>query len=221
MERWATFDCYGTLVDWHAGISGAVETVAPGRGAEVLAAYHRQEPVVEAETPFRRYRDVLRETLSRAAREVGVTLTGGGEDVLGATLPDWPVYPDVGDALDAVRAAGWKLAILSNVDRDLIAGTARRLPVDFDLILTAEEVGSYKPAPGHLRRFQELTGAVPEGWVHVAGSVFHDIAPAHAHGVRGVYITRVPEKEDARLAEAMLPGLRALPAVLDALAGAG
>lgn len=219
MERWATFDCYGTLVDWHTGISSAVETVAPGRGAEVLAAYHRLEPVVEAETPFRRYRDVLRETLSRAAGEAGVGLPAGDEDVLAATLPDWPVYPDVGDALDALREAGWRLAILSNVDRDLIAGTARHLPVDFDLVVTAEEVRSYKPAPGHLRRFQELTGALPEHWVHVAGSVFHDIVPARAHGVRGVYVTRVPEKEDARAAEAMLPGLRALPAVLDALAG--
>jgi 2-haloacid dehalogenase len=217
MERWATFDCYGTLVDWHAGISTAVESVAAGRGAEVLAVYHRLEPVVEAEPPFRRYRDVLRETLSRAAAEAGVALPAGGEDVLGATLPDWPVYPDVGDALGALRASGWKLAILSNVDRDLIAGTARRLPVSLDLVVTAEEVRSYKPAPGHLRRFQELTAATPERWVHVAGSVFHDIAPARAFGVRGVYITRVPEKEDARAAEAMLPDLRALPAVLDAL----
>lgn len=217
VDRWATFDCYGTLVDWHAGISGAVESVAPGRGAEVLAAYHRLEPVVEAEQPFRRYRGVLRETLSRAAAEAGITLPAGTEDVLGATLPDWPVYGDVGEGLAPLRAAGWKLAILSNVDRDLIAGTAARLPVPFDLMVTAEEVRSYKPAPGHLRRFQEVTGAAPERWVHVAGSVFHDIAPARAYGVRGVYIARVPEKEDARAAEAMLPGLRALPAVLDAL----
>jgi 2-haloacid dehalogenase len=217
VDRWATFDCYGTLVDWHAGISGAAESVAPGRGAELLAAYHQREPVVEAEPPFRRYRDVLRETLSRAAAATGVALPAGGEDVLGATLPDWPVYPDIGDALGALRAAGWKLAILSNVDRDLIAGTARHLPVPFDLVVTAEEVGSYKPAPGHLRRFNRLTGVGPARWVHVAGSVFHDIAPARAFGIRGVYITRTPEKEDAREAEAMLPDLRALPAVLDAL----
>jgi len=217
VERWATFDCYGTLVDWHAGISTAVESVAPGRGSEVLAAYHRLEPIVEAEQPFRRYRDVLRETLSRAAAELGVSLPAGGDDVLGATLPDWPVYRDVGDALSRLRASDWRLAILSNVDRDLIAGTARRLPAAFDLVVTAEDVRSYKPAPGHLRRFQELTGASPERWVHVAGSVFHDIAPARAHGVPGVYITRVPEKEDARPAEAMLPDLRALPAVLATL----
>jgi 2-haloacid dehalogenase len=216
-DRWATFDCYGTLVDWHAGISGAAESVAPGRGAELLAAYHRLEPAVEAEPPFRPYRDVLRETLSRAAAAIGAALPPGGEDVLGAALPGWPVYADVGPALGALRETGWKLAILSNVDRDLLAGTARHLPVPFDLVVTAEEVRSYKPAPGHLRRFQELTGAAPVRWVHVAGSVFHDIAPARAHGVRGVYIVRTPEKEDARAAEAMLPDLRALPAVLDAL----
>jgi 2-haloacid dehalogenase len=217
VDRWATFDCYGTLVDWHGGISAAVESVAPGRGAEVLAAYHRLEPLVEAEPPFQRYREVLRETLSRAAGEVGLELAAGDAGVLGETLPDWPVYPDVGAALGALRDAGWRLAILSNVDLDLIAGTRRRLAVEFDLVVTAEEVGSYKPAPGHLLRFRETTGAVPERWIHVAGSVFHDIAPARALGVRGVYVTRVPEKEDARAAEAMLPDLRALPAVLDAL----
>jgi 2-haloacid dehalogenase len=217
VDRWATFDCYGTLVDWHAGIAGAVESIAPGRGADVLAAYHRHEPVVEAEQPFRRYREVLREALSRAAAELGLRLDGGAEDVLGATLPSWPVYGDVGPALGALRAAGWRLAVLSNVDLDLIHGTAERLPVEFDLIVTAEEVRSYKPAPGHLRRFRERTGALPAAWVHVAGSMFHDIVPARAEGVRGVYITRTAEKEDARDASAMLPGLRALPAVLDAL----
>jgi 2-haloacid dehalogenase len=217
VERWATFDCYGTLVDWHAGISTAIESVAPGRGADVLAAYHRLEPVVEAEVPFRRYRDVLHETLCRAAAEAGVALPAGGDDVLRLTLPDWPVYRDVGEALGELRLTGWKLAVLSNVDRDLIAATALRLPIAFDLVVTAEEVRSYKPAPGHFRRFQELTGATRERWVHVAGSVFHDIAPAAAYGVRGVYVTRVPDKEDARAAEAMLPDLRALPAVLDAL----
>src|SRR4051794_15606326 len=92
VDRWATFDCYGTLVDWHAGISAAAESVAPGRGAELLAASHRHEPEVEAETPFRRYRDVLREALTRAAGSAGVALAPDAADVLAATLPDWPVY---------------------------------------------------------------------------------------------------------------------------------
>ena len=217
MDRWATFDCYGTLVDWYSGIAGAVESVAPGRGVEVLAAYHRLEPLVEAEPPFRPYREVLRETLSRAARDTGVRLPAGGDEVLGGSLPDWPVYPDVGDALGALRASGWRLAILSNIDRDLIAATALRLPAAFDLFVTAEDVGTYKPAPGHWRRFRELTAATPDRWVHVAGSVFYDIAPARSEGVRGVHITRAAEKEDARAAEAVLPDLRALPAVLDVL----
>ena len=216
-DRWATFDCYGTLVDWDAGMAGAIRRVTPAHADAVLAAYRRLEPWVEAEWPFRRYRDVLRETLVRSARQAGATLPPGGDQVLGRTLPDWPVYPDVGPALGTLRDAGWRLAILSNVDRDLVAGTLQRLPVDVDLVVTAEDVGSYKPHPGHLLRFRETTGAGADAWIHVAMSMFHDITPAHELGIRGVYIARGPAKEDCRPAVAMLPDLVALPAVLEAL----
>lgn len=219
-DRWATFDCYGTLVDWDAGMADAIRTVAPVNAEAVLAAYRRLEPWVEAEWPFRRYRDVLRETLVRSARQAGARLPPGGEHVLGRTLPDWPVYPDVGPALNALHRAGWRLAILSNVDRDLVAGTLEHLPVQFDLVITAEDVGSYKPHPGHLQRFRETTGAVADRWIHVAMSMFHDIAPANELGIRGVYIARGAEKEDCRQAHAMLPDLAALPAVLEALVDA-
>lgn len=216
-DRWATFDCYGTLVDWDEGMARAIRSVAPAHAAPILAAYRRLEPWVEAEWPFRRYRDVLSETLVRAARQAGARLPPGDEHVLGRTLPDWPVYADVGPALEALRGAGWHLAVLSNVDRDLVSATLERLPADFDLVITAEDVGSYKPHPGHLQRFRQTTGAGPERWVHVAMSMFHDITPAHAQGVRGVYIARGPEKEDCREATAMLPDMVALPAVLEAL----
>ncbi len=217
-DRWATFDCYGTLVDWDAGILSAIESVAPGHGRELLARYHGLEPRVQAEPGvFKRYREIMRETLSRAAAESGVALAPGDEDVLGRTLPDWPIFPDVVPALEGLRRAGWRLAILSNVDNDLIAGTLRRIPVEVDLVVTAEDVRSYKPHPGHLLRFRELTGATADRWVHVAASMFHDIVPASELGIRGVYVTRGREKEHCRLAEAVLPNLVALPAVLDSL----
>jgi 2-haloacid dehalogenase len=217
-DRWATFDCYGTLVDWDTGILSAIESVAPGHGQELLARYHGLEPRVQAEPgAFKRYREIMRETLSRAAAEAEVALAPGDEDVLGRTLPDWPVFPDVVPALEGLRRTGWKLAILSNVDNDLIAGTLRHIPVEIDLIVTAEDVRSYKPHPGHLLRFQELTGATADRWVHVAASMFHDIVPASELGVRGVYVARGREKEHCRLAEAVLPNLVALPAVLESI----
>ena len=218
VARWATFDCYGTLVDWEAGMSRAIRSVAPDRVEEVLRTYYRMERMVEHERPFRNYHDVLAVALDRAAKAVGVRLNPGDEQVLAKTLPDWPVFPDVGPALSALRADGWKLAILSNVDEDLIAGTRERLPATFDGLVTAQEVESYKPDHGHWRRFREKYGVPPERQVHVARSYFHDIQPARALGLRAVWINRSNDPDDPALASAVLPDLTGLPDTLRRLA---
>jgi 2-haloacid dehalogenase len=213
-DRWASFDCYGTLVDWRAGIASAVERVAPGRSAQLLPLYYRHEAAVQAEG-FRPYREVLAESLRRAAGEAGVHLPAGGEAVLAETLPDWPVFPDVGPALSALREGGWRLAVLSNVDPDLFAGTRRRLPVPIDVLVTAADVGSYKPAPAHFQRFRQTSR--PARQVHVAQSYFHDIIPAHGLGIAAVWINRLGEREDESIAAAVLPDLKTLPHTLERL----
>jgi 2-haloacid dehalogenase len=216
---WVTFDCYGTLVDWDRGITAALETLVPGRGAELRAGYEAVEPEVEAERPFRRYREVLAEGLRRAARAAGVELSPGAEGTLAASLPEWPVFDDVGPALGALRRAGHRLAVLSNVDPDLFAATRERLPVEVDLVVTAAEVESYKPGEAHFRRFAERTGVDGGRWVHVARSWFHDIVPTHRLGIRSVWINRGGDSDHPSLAAVVLPDLRRLPEVVASLLG--
>jgi len=214
---WATFDCYGTLVDWEAGIGGAIESVALGYGGQLLSAYYELEHVVEAERPFRPYRQVLAETLRRAAEREHLDLQPPGPAILAQTLPDWPVFLDVGPALQALRDAGWQLAILSNVDRELIAGTLRHIPAAIDLLVTAEDVESYKPALPHFEHFRQVTGVAEGEWIHVARSWFHDIAPTHQLRVPSVWINRGSDSDDPSLAAAVLPDLRQLPETLERL----
>ncbi|WP_233223896.1 HAD family hydrolase [Amycolatopsis sp. CA-128772] len=123
MIRWATFDCFGTLVDWRHGMATGIELLFPGRGGELLEVYNRFEPQVQAETPVRRYREVLAESLRRTAAEAGLELVPDDASVLGTGLPYWPVFPDTRAALAGLREAGWRLALLTNCDRDLIGET--------------------------------------------------------------------------------------------------
>jgi 2-haloacid dehalogenase len=179
MERWATFDCYGTLVDWNAGIRSVV-------GDELLARYHEVEPKVEAEQPSLSYRDVMRETLRR--------LEVADVDALGQSLPGWPVFPEVPQALEVARERGWKLAILSNTDRDFIEASMTSIGVPFELAIVASEIGSYKPALGHWRAFERKVGRLPD--VHVGASHFHDVVPASHLGIVTVWINRLAEHGD-------------------------
>ncbi len=176
MDRWVTFDCYGTLVDWNAGIRSVV-------GEALLDRYHEVEPQVQAEQPSRTYREVLREVSSR--------LGLADQDALAESLPSWPVFPEVPHSLNKARDAGWKLAILSNTDRDFIEASMASIGVPFELAIVASEIGSYKPAPGHWRAFEERTGRLPD--VHVAASHFHDIVPATELGIPNVWINRLGE----------------------------
>ena len=215
MTRWATFDCFGTLVDWRHGITTGIELLFPGRGAELLEVYNRIEPQVQAEVPVRRYREVLAESLRRTAAEAGLALVPDDASVLGTGLPYWPVFPDTRPALAALREAGWRLALLTNCDRDLIGETQRRLEVPIDAIVTAEDVGGYKPGLAHFERFASSFGATRENWVHVAQSHFHDMVPAQALGLPRVWINRHADPRDPAVADAVLPGLDDLVATVE------
>jgi 2-haloacid dehalogenase len=215
MSRWATFDCYGTLIDWNAGIGGVLERLWGAEQApELLRRYHELEPEVQAEQ-YRSYAEVLTLTLERLANEVGYGIPEGESGVLPQSLPDWPAFPEVPETLAELRRRGWRLAILSNSDRDLIAASQRQLGVPIDLVVVAEDIGSYKPAHGHWHAFDELT-ADREHHVHVAASLFHDIAPGKELGLRTVWINRLGEDADPE-PDVELPDLSGLPDALDGL----
>jgi 2-haloacid dehalogenase len=215
--RWATFDCFGTLIDWRHGIATSAELLFPGRGGELLAAYHRQEPRVQRERPGARYRRVLAEALRRACADLGLSLNTDDADILGETIPHWPAFPEVPSALRELRAAGWRLALLTNCDADIIAHSQRRLGAPIDAVITAELVGSYKPAHGHFTWFAESFGVCRDRWVHVAQSAFHDLRPAGELGVRRIWINRLAEPREDSLADAVLPDLAGLARTVEAV----
>jgi 2-haloacid dehalogenase len=216
MTRWATFDCYGTLIDWDAGLRAGIEHLwGVERSDELLARFHELEPQVQAEA-YRSYAEVLTRTLERLAQEEGLGIPEGESDILPRTLPDWPPFPEVPAALEELRRRGWQLAALSNTDRDLIAASERRLGVSFDIVVTAEDVQAYKPAKAHWERFFEVTTADRAQHVHVAQSHFHDVVPATELDLRTVWINRLGEQGEPR-PTAELPDLAGLPDTLDAL----
>jgi 2-haloalkanoic acid dehalogenase type II len=187
-----TFDCYGTLIDWETGISNAFAEAAAAEGRElarerVLQTYAELEPVVEAES-YRSYRDALTETALRVASRFGWPLAKERGGFLADSLPSWQPFPDTNPALERLAAAGYTLGILSNVDDDLLAGTLRHFNVRFQLLVTAQQVGSYKPAQGHFHVARQRIGG--RGWLHAAQSYFHDVAPARSLGIPVAWINR-------------------------------
>ncbi|MDX6523876.1 MAG: 2-haloacid dehalogenase [Gaiellales bacterium] len=215
--RWATFDCYGTLIDWNGGISAALAGVF-GAGADLpalLHRYHQLEPEIEAER-YRSYREVLDLCLAGLALEQGRALADEQTTALSRSLADWPAFAEVPAALAELKRRGWQLAILSNCDRDLIASSLPRLGARFDRVIVAEDVGSYKPSHEHWQRFYELTRADPERHVHVGASLFHDIAPAAELGIPSVWVNRLDEPAGP-VPDREITDLAALPQALDQL----
>jgi 2-haloacid dehalogenase len=208
-DRWATFDCYGTLIDWNGGIRAELARVfGEDRADELLLRYHELEPQLEADGT-RSYRDVLTE----AMRRLGAT--AGEEDALARSLPSWQPFPEVPEALRQARDNGWKLAILSNTDRDFIDASQELIRVPFELAIVASEIGSYKPALGHWRAFEREVGRPPD--VHVAASLFHDIAPANELGLKSIWINRLRETPGPKPTRE-LPDLAPLPDALEEVA---
>jgi len=208
--RWATFDCFGTLIDWRHGISTGAELLFPGRGAALLYIYSKHEPLVQREFPDMRYRDVLAESLRRTTDEAGLALSDDDSSVLSAGIPYWPPFPDTRAALAQLRTAGWRLALLTNCDRDIIGETLRRIGIPFHAVVTAEDVGSYKPDHRHFTWFQETFEVTRQRWVHVAQSYFHDMRPASELDIPRVWINRCQLTDDPSIADAVLPDLTGL-----------
>jgi len=214
-DRWATFDCYGTLIDWDGGVSACLAATFPGADVPaLLARYHEVEPRIQADG-YHTYRDVLDLCLAELAREQGVELDGRAH-ALSESLATWPAHPEVPDELRAARERGWRLAILSNCDVDLLQSSLPHLGAPFDVVIVAEQIRSYKPAHAHWERFRQETGADPAHHIHVAASLFHDIVPTNDLGIRNVWINRLDE--DAAVPPTReLPDLRGLGDTLDEL----
>lgn len=217
-NRWITFDCFGTLVDWHTGFAAILRPLAGARTAELIAAYHEFERPLEQERPHRLYADVLREGVVRAAAKIGLPVAPGSVDALPANWGTQPVFADVEPALAALRAEGWKLAILTNCDRALFAQTQRAFRQPFDLVVTAEEVKDYKPSLAHFRHFWRVSGVERESWIHAACSFYHDIGPAREMGIARIWVDRDRTGEDPAAATARITGLAELPATVARLA---
>jgi len=217
MKRWATFDCYGTLVDWNAGIRTELEKLfGVERADALLARYHELEPRIQAASPGASYREVLTIALEALATETGLMLPEGEASALARSLPGWPVFDDVRPGLTEAHDREWKLGILSNTDRDLIDASIEALGVPVEVAIVAGEIGSYKPAHRHWEVFYETTGADRRGHVHVAQSLFHDIAPAQELGIPSIWINRLGEPEDSR-PDVTLTGVADLADALDSL----
>ena len=194
-----TFDCYGTLVDWEAGIIGAVNAACAQHGsaatdAAILTAFGDAEHVVQAER-YRTYRQVLALTLERMGPSLGFHPTPSQCAAFAASVGDWPPFPDTIDALHRLGAR-FQFGIVSNVDDDLFAATTERLDTHFDWVVTAQQVGSYKPDPAHFEEMAMRSGIPVERTLHVAQSLFHDIGPASALGYATVHVNR-PSRGDA------------------------
>ncbi len=195
--RVLSFDCYGTLIDWETGMLAALAPLAakcvpPPAAEALLALYARLESAQEAETPDLVYRELLARVHARMAAELGVTTSAAENAAFGASIGEWPAFADSPQAL-AYLKRHFKLVILSNVDRDSFRASNARLGVAFDAILTAQDIGSYKPDP---RNFAALVARVAElghtksELLHVAQSLYHDHVPAKNAGLKTVWIDR-------------------------------
>ncbi len=192
-----SFDCYGTLVDWDAGISAVLLPWAAKHGLEVsaeklLGLYAEQEARVEAAFPRERYPQILARSFAGMGDELGTPVTSEDAERLATSVPNWPLFPDSHEALTAL-SEHYKLIILSNIDRETFSKTNEKLDVVFDEIITAEDVGSYKPSQRNfdalLARIKAI-GVGKDRLLHVAESLFHDHVPAKNNGLHSVRILR-------------------------------
>ena len=220
MDRWATFDCYGTLIDWNAGIRAALVGIWPDDDPDaLLASYHEVEPGLEADG-MRSSREVLTRAVVDIGAARGLMVPDGAGDALAASVPSWLPFPEVPASLGRLREDGWRLGILSNTDADYLDASLRSIGVTVDERVVASDIGSYKPAFAHWETFFRRTGADRAGHVHVAASLFHDIEPAAALGLPCVWINRLGESSQIPRA-AELPDLSELAATLERLVPAG
>ena len=191
-----TFDCYGTLIDWESGILAGLrvalgDSISDVSDEQLLQEFSRHEH--EAEVPYKGYREVLGLTLRLLAAERGITTSAEQEAQFGGSVVDWPASPDSHDALAKLQKV-FKLVVITNCDDDLFAASAKRLGIEFDEVITAQQVGSYKPNIANFHfaheKIARTLGISKDRILHVAQSLFHDHGPAKSIGMTTVHISR-------------------------------
>lgn len=190
--RWISFDCYGTLIDWDTGFRSAMSQVQPRLSADQLETVARRYDQVEREhesSPYHPYRTILREALAQTFGEIGVPFPEP-PDILAEELPKWPAFPEVPRVLRYLKSSGYRLAILSNVDRELIQSSLRQFGVSMDLVITAEDVRRYKPDPAHWEALLGGAGVMPLEILHVARGLHSDIPTAQGLGLGTCWVNR-------------------------------
>jgi 2-haloacid dehalogenase len=192
-----SFDCYGTLIDWETGISAFLTSWAAKQGRhvdkeELLVGYAKYESKAEAERPADLYPKILAAALQGLAEQLGLEASADDLAQFGASVPDWPAFPDSSAALSMLQKSH-KLIVLSNVDTQSFAASSARLGIPFDAVITAQDVGSYKPSMNNFEALKSKSlelGVAPGKLLHVAQSLFHDHVPAKAAGLSTVWINR-------------------------------
>lgn len=208
-----TFDCYGTLIDWESGMVAALHPLTsrvarPLTRNEILQAHARHESAQQAQTPAKLYRDLLAIVYKRLAEEWGVVTTHEECLAYGRSVRNWPAFADSPEALRYLKRF-YKLVILSNVDNENFAFSNARLGVDFDAVVTAEDIGSYKPSLGNFYAMLDRLGGMGIGRhdiLHTAESLFHDHKPANEVGLASCWIHR--RHADEGFGATMDPGAR-------------
>ena len=216
-QRWLTFDCYGTLIDWLSGLRDVYRSSFPDAGDERALRVHRAvEPVIQEDGAL-----TYREVLARCHEAVAAVHGRGllvDRHAVGDSVSSWPAFPEVPPALERAREDGWHIAILSNTDPDLLAASLDTIGVPVDVTVTSADTNTYKPATRHWEAFFEKSGADRSHHVHVAASMFHDIEPAARLGLNTVWINR-GGVDSATPRSAELKDMSGLIDTLDSLPG--
>ncbi len=190
-----TFDCYGTLVDWRKGIEIHLGELLRNNGLpsgiSVFPLYVKLE--AEEEGQYKSYREILRNTAVKVAKHLNVSIAENEAKMFAASVPSWPPFGDTVVSLKELGRRGYKRVILSNIDKDILKETILRNSLDVDGYITAEDVGSYKPSPGHWNRFFDAYQTRKEATLHVAQSIFHDIIPCNKLAIPTAWINRYNE----------------------------
>jgi 2-haloalkanoic acid dehalogenase type II len=214
-----TFDCYGTLIDWQTGIRTAFKQslrdlgLTQSQESKMFDLYQEEERRVEAQEPYKSYREVLSDASSAAARRLGKNIPETLSGLLAQQLPTWDPFPDTNPALERL-ARKFKLGILSNIDDDLLAGTLKHFTVPFDIVVTAERVRSYKPGFKHFQEARRIIGD-DRTWLHVAASLYHDVEPASRLSINTAWVNRKNSNEGRKYLRSIVREVKDLTQLTD------
>jgi len=218
-KKYITFDCYGTLIDWEGGIQAAVEKLADKHSFNlnlkgISDKYIKVELETEAER-YRKYHEVLQLSAKKLFKQMGFDISDEDALEFADSIFTWQPFPETHNSLAALKNKGYKLVILSNIDNEIIKKSIELIGIEFDGVVTAEEVGSYKPAHGHWEEMPRRFNAKKDEVIHVAASYVHDIIPAKEQGFDAIWINRNNEQPTSEIKPDLeFRDLRPLPEAL-------